>query len=144
MRSQLQLLGFYLAGLVCVVLAILRLTIEGQWSWWRVLLPLWVMLGHNFLYIAVGFAWLCFADDGQATIRRSDGAYAYQLAAMFCFLIFADNLLGRIEGTGETTWLGLKSEPWVLIVVSGTLSVMCHLLFWFRVLPAGDRRTWNK
>ena len=100
MRSQL-LLGFYRAGFVCVVLAILKLTIEGHWSWWRVLLPLWVVFGHNILYIAVGFAWLRFADDGEATIRPNDGASAYQLAAMLSFLIFADNLLGRIEGSGR-------------------------------------------
>ena len=135
---------FYLAGFVCIVLAILKLTIEEHWSWWRVLLPLWVMLGHNTLYVAVGFAWFRFADDGEATIHRSDGAYVYQVAATFCFLIFADNLLGRIEGTGETRWLGLRSEPWMQIVVSGVLSVMCHLLFWLKVLPAGSRRTWNE
>ena len=108
MRSQLQLLGFYLAGFVCVVLAILKLTIEGHWSWWRVLLPLWVVLGHNAVYIAVGFAWLRFADDGEATIRPNDGASAYQLAAMLCFLIFADNLLGRIEGTGRDCVVGTE------------------------------------
>jgi hypothetical protein len=43
---------------------------EGQWSWWRVMLPLWVsplwvVLGHNALYIVVGFVWLSFADDGE-------------------------------------------------------------------------------
>jgi hypothetical protein len=58
----------------------------------------WPGLGHNALYIAVGFAWLRFADDGEATIRPDDGASAYQLAAMLSFLIFADNLLGRIKG----------------------------------------------
>src|SRR5258708_3863018 len=99
MDSQFQMLGFYLAGFLGLILAVFKLTIEGQWSWWRVLLPLWVVLGHNALYIAVGFVWLFFADDGaageEATIRQSDGAYAYEVAAMLCFLIFADNLLGR-------------------------------------------------
>jgi hypothetical protein len=28
---------------------------RGHWSWWRVLLPLWVVLGHNALYLTVGF-----------------------------------------------------------------------------------------
>ena len=41
------------------------------------------------------------ADDGEAgdevTIREDDGPYGYQLGAMLCFLIFADNLLRRIE-----------------------------------------------
>jgi hypothetical protein len=112
MGSKFQMLGLYLAGFLCLMLTVLKLTIEGHWSWWRVLLPLWVVLGHNTLYIAVGFVWLSFADDGrageEASIRESARSYAYQVAALLCFLIFADNLLGRIEGTGESTWLGLR------------------------------------
>ena len=101
LRSQFQMLGFYLAGFLCVMLTALKLTIEGDWSWWRVLLPLWVVLGHNALYIVVGFVWLFFADDGtvgeEEIAGQGDGPYAYQLAAMLCFAIFADTLLGRIE-----------------------------------------------
>jgi hypothetical protein len=102
------------------------------------------------LYIAVGFVWLSFADDGvtgdEATIRESAGSYAYQVAALLCFLTFADNLLGRLEGTGDITWLGLRAGWWGLragwwglIVASGVLSVVCHLLFWSTVVPAGNR-----
>src|SRR4051794_10749488 len=103
MGSQVQMLGFYWAGFLCLMLVVLKLTIEAHWSWWRVLLPLWVVLGHNALYIALGLVWLSFADDGGAgeegTIRESVGSYAYRVAALLCFLIFADNLLGGIEGT---------------------------------------------
>ena len=102
MRQQIQVLGFYLAGFLCLVLAVLKLTIEGHWSWWRVLLPLCVVLGHNALYITVGFVWLFFADDAageEVTIRQNDGPYSYQLAAMLCFLIFADNPAGTNRGT---------------------------------------------
>src|SRR5260370_572784 len=56
--------GFWLSGLVCVVLAVLKLAAEAQWSWWRVSLPLGECLGHNILYIVVGFVWLSFADYG--------------------------------------------------------------------------------
>ena len=110
MRSQFQMLGFYLAGFVCLMLAGLKLTIDVGWSWWRVLLPLWVALGHNALYIAVGFVWLTFTDDGttadEVTIHQSDGSDAYQVIALLYFLLFADNLLERIEGTGEAKWFG--------------------------------------
>ena len=102
MGSQFQMLGFYLAGFLCLILAVLKLTTEGHWSWWRVLLLLWVLLGHNALYIAVGFVWLSFADNNaardEATIHSSDGSFPYQPAALFCFLLFADNLIARIEG----------------------------------------------
>jgi hypothetical protein len=83
--KPLELAGFCLAGLVCVVLAVLKLTMEPQWSWWRVSLPLWAVLGHNILYIIFGFVWLSLADDSAAiTIRPGDGGYGYQIAALVC------------------------------------------------------------
>ena len=70
-----------------------------------VLLPLWVVLGHNALYITVGFVWLLFVDDSATrkgdTICQGKRRYGYQLAGMLCLLIFADSLLGRIEGNEE-------------------------------------------
>ena len=108
MGQQIQMLGFYWAGALCLALAIRKLTIEGHWSWWRVSLPIWVVLGHNALYVTVGFVWLLFVDDGAAgeeiTIRQDHRPYRYQLAAMLCCLIFADNLQGRIEGHEATVW----------------------------------------
>jgi hypothetical protein len=59
-----QRAGLYWAGFLCLFLGLLKLTVEKPWSWWRVLLPMWVVLGHNILYITVGFAWLSFADHG--------------------------------------------------------------------------------
>ena len=80
-------------------LAVLKLTVEGQWSWWRALLPIWVVLGHNALHITVGFAWLFFADDGAAeeevTIRQDEGHRVTNRLAMLCLIIFVDNLLRR-------------------------------------------------
>jgi hypothetical protein len=141
--QQIQMLGIYLAGFLCLVLAVLKLMIKGHWSWWRVLLPLWVDLGHNALYIAVGFVWLFFADEGAAgeevTIRQDHRPYVYQLAAMLCSLIFADNLLGLIEGHEETVWFLLSLSRWELIFVSGVLSVVCQLLFWSEVVRTGSR-----
>src|SRR5207302_1709115 len=70
---------------------------------------------------------------------QEDGPYSYQLAAMLSFLIFADNLLGRIEGPGETMWFWLRSGRWELIFVSGVLSVVCQLLFWSGIVLTGNR-----
>jgi hypothetical protein len=95
-QGPLQWQGFRLAGLLCLGVAIVKLTLEKQWSWWRVLLPFWTMVGHNALYIAVGFVWLHFVDDGEATVNKEahDG---YQLAALLCLFLFVDNLVGRLE-----------------------------------------------
>ena len=144
MAKPLELAGFWLSGLVCVVLAVLKLTLEAQWSWWRVSLPFWAVLGHNILYITIGFVWLYFADDGAAeeaaTIRQGHGGYGYQIAALVCFVVFADNVLRRIEGPGENM-LWVSSGRWELIVVSGMLSVLMQLLFWSEVVDPGNRRT---
>lgn len=141
--GQIQTLGFYWAGFLSMILAVLKLTIEGHWSWWRVLLPVWVVLGHNAVYITVAFVWLSFTDDGtmdeEEVDRRDDRLYGYQLAAMLCFLIFVDNVLRRIEGSGATAWFWLSSGRWEMIVAFGVLSVVCQLVFWSAVTCPGDR-----
>jgi hypothetical protein len=71
------------------------------------------VLGHYAVYITVAFVWLYFNDDRrmdeEEVARRDDRQYGYQLAAMLCFLIFADNLLRRIEGSVATAWFWLGS-----------------------------------
>ena len=42
--GQIQTLRFYWAGFLSMILAVLKLTIEGHRSWRRVLLPVWVVL----------------------------------------------------------------------------------------------------
>jgi len=106
-----------------------------------VLLPVWAVLGHNFLYISVGFVWLSFADDEvteeEVVIRQGDRTYGYQMAALLCFGMFADNVLRRIEGAGEV-WFWLSSGRWELIFVFGILSVALQLLFWSEVVPLAN------
>ena len=80
--GQIQTLGFYWAGFLSMILAVLKLTIAGHWSWWRVPLPVWVVLGHSAVYITVAFVWLSFTDDGtmdeESVARRDDRLYGYQ------------------------------------------------------------------
>jgi hypothetical protein len=143
--QSVQPAGFYWSGFLCMILAVLKLTVEAHWSWWRILLPLWAVLGHNLLYVAIGFAWLYFADAGAAeepvTIRQGHGGYGYQIAALVCLAVFADNMLRRIEGHEETMFLSVSSGRWEFIVVSGMLSVLLQVLFWSEVVDPGDRRT---
>jgi hypothetical protein len=46
-QQPIQWSGFCLAGLLCVGLAVVKLTTEGHWSWWRVLLPLCASVRKN-------------------------------------------------------------------------------------------------
>ena len=50
------------------------------------------MVGHNALYIALGFVSLHFVDDGEASLNE-DAPDGYQLAALLCFFLFVDNLV---------------------------------------------------
>ena len=72
MAERLQPAGFCWSVFLCLVLAVLKLTVKAPWSWGRVSLPIWAVLGHNILYITIGFAWLYFADDGAA-VDRAEG-----------------------------------------------------------------------
>jgi hypothetical protein len=54
-KGESQWAGFWLAALLCLVLAVVKLALALLWSLWRVLLPLWMMLWHNGVYMAVGF-----------------------------------------------------------------------------------------
>jgi hypothetical protein len=118
---------------------------EGALVVVAVSLPIWAVLGHNILYITIGLVWLYFADDAAAeeatTIRKGHGGHGYQIAALVCFVVFADNVLRGIEGQEETMFLWVSSGRWELIVVSGMLSVLLQLLFWSEVVDSGNRRT---
>ena len=145
MAGSFEPAGFCWAGLLCLVLAVLKLTGEAHWSWWRVLLPFWVVLGHNILYVAIGFVWLTLKVDGATeeavTIREGHGGYGYQVAALVCFVVFADNVLRRMEGQQEQLFLWVSSGRWETIVVFGILSVIMQLLFWSKIVVLGNRRT---
>ena len=136
MTGSFEPVGFYWAGFLCLVLAVLKLSGEAHWSWWRVLLPFWVVLGHNILYVAIGLVWLSFTDDGEeeVTIRQGDGGYGYQVAALMCFVVFADNVLRRMEGQQEQLFLWVSSGRWETIVVFGMLTVIMQLLFWSKIV----------
>jgi hypothetical protein len=109
------------------------------------LLPFWAILGHNLLYITIGFVWIYFADAGTTkeavTIRQGHGGYGYQMAALACFAVFADNMLRRIEGQEQTIFWWFEFGPMEVIFVSGILSIVLQLLFWSDVVDPGDRRT---
>ena len=145
MTQAIQPTGFYWAGFLCLILGVLKLTVETHWSSWRVMLPLWAVLGHNVLYIGVGFLWLSFTDDGvtdeEVVTRETNQTYGYQLAALFCFAVFADNVLSRIEGAGQTAGFWLTSGRWELIFVFSVLSAALQLLSWSEVVPPARHRS---
>jgi hypothetical protein len=65
----------------------------------------------------------------QSLSAKGMVGYGYQIAALVCFAVFADNVLRRVEGHGESMLFWVSSGRWELIVVSGTLCLLMHLLF---------------
>ena len=135
MTRSISLTGFYGPVILSLILGGLKLTGQAHWSWWRVLLPVWVVLAQSIVYVGVGLIWLSFAADGitqgDTEIRDGDHSYLYQLAALLCFAMFADNVLRRMEGGGQNAVFGLSSGKWEVILAFGVISVALHLLFWF-------------
>src|SRR5215472_19030425 len=106
--------GFYVVGFLSLVLVVLKLTIEVHWSWWRVLLPLWVFLGYNLLQMLVGFICLFFVEyreegggEEECPLIETHLLTSYKLGGMLCFLIFLHNLLRWREGGGNSAWFWL-------------------------------------
>ena len=109
------------------------------------MLPVWAVLGHNVVYIGVGFIWLSFVDHGvtdeKVVTRERNHTYGCQLAALFCFAVLADIVLRRIEGAGQMAGFSLPSGRWELILVIDVLSVALQLLFWVKFVPPPKHRS---
>jgi hypothetical protein len=134
---QIQTTGFYVSGFLSLALAMVKLTAIVNWSWWRVMLPLGVLLGHNAAYVLVGFICLFFVRHGEGEeeeeeqpIDETNLLQGYQFAAMLFFLIFLDNLLRWIEGRGDANWFWLCSGKLEILVLFGVLSLVAHFLYW--------------
>jgi hypothetical protein len=134
--KQIQTTGFYLSGFLSLALAALKRMAIVDWSWWRVLLPLWVFLGHNAAYLLVGFVCLFFArygeeqEEEEQSIDETNLLQSYNLASMLFVLIFVDNLLRWIEGRGDSNWFWLCSGKLEILVLFGVLSLAAQLLYW--------------
>ena len=132
-----QATGFWVFGFLSVVLAVLKLTVAGYWSWWRVMLPSLAFPGHNPVHLLVGFLCFCWLkheeDEGEPTTVQKHSTAGYNIAALlFCFLSL-DNLLRRTEGQD---WKGFWpcSGRFEVVVLSGMLSLVPQFVYWSRIV----------
>ena len=144
MKGEVQWAGFWLAGSLCMVLAVVKLALALPWSSWRVLLPLEVVLWQNTVYIAAGFIWLawkgCGREGDDLRIRRCQRLDRYQLGSMLIGLIFLDNVLRRMGGAGESVWWWLASGRDDVLLLSGGVMLACQYLFWSGIVMGGGTR----
>ena len=83
-----QAMGFWMFGFLSVVLAVLKLTVAGYWSWWRVMLPFLAFLGHNAVYLLTGFlcfCWLKYEEDEEeaSTVQKHSREVQHSGAVTF-------------------------------------------------------------
>jgi hypothetical protein len=131
-----QATGFWMCGFLSAVLAVLKLTVAGYWSWWRVMLPLLAFLGHNALYVLAGFlcfCWLTHEEEEESTTVAKHSREGYTFAALLFFFLFADNLLRHIEGQGWKEFWPC-SGGFEVIVLYGMLSLLAHFAYWSRIV----------
>ena len=129
-----------MAGFLSLVLTILKLTVAGYWSWWRVMLPWLVFLSHNALYILIAlisFRWL-EDEDQEPTTADKHSQEGYAIAALLFFSLFADNLLRLMERQG---WKGFWpcTGRFELVVLYLTLSLLAYVTFWARIVIGLNR-----
>ena len=127
-------------ALLCLAMAIVKLTTGVHWSWWRVLLPAWVLLGYGLLYVATALIWSAIARATNPAFRASRWATIYEALALLSMFGFVDNLLRRI-GPGESAWFWLASGRTETILLFGILNIAFHVLFWSRTVqrpPLGE------
>jgi len=137
--QQFQAKGFYMSGCVSLVLAVLKLTEMKQWSWWRVFLPLWVIVGHNVIYVLVGFLCLFavrYGEDEEAEepAKVQSNRLVYQVASLVCVLISTDNLLRWLERGGNSYWFWLCSGSVAMVVLFGILALVAQFFYWAEIV----------
>src|SRR5437773_9373538 len=138
-EHPIQAMGFWMFGFLSVALAVLKLTVAGYWSWWRVMLPFLAFFRHNAVYLA-GFLCFCWLkqeeDEEEPTTVQKHSREGYNIAALLFFFLFLDNLLRRVEGQG---WKGFwlcsgRFEVVVQVVLFGMLTLVAQFVYWSRIV----------
>jgi len=138
-ESGISLTGLYVCGAMAFVMLVLKLSLIDSWSWWRVLLPVGLIVGFNITNTVVAFTYLSFADipeqpgGDEADVLEPHTINAHYGAAMLFFVIFGDNVVRWIEGSETSHWFWLLSGEIEVLAVFGVLSVLALFAYWSRI-----------
>ena len=67
-EKEIQTTGFFVFGALTLIVALLKLAVFSDWSWWRVSLPILIFVGFNIAYIVTGFGYLSFAEARERSL----------------------------------------------------------------------------
>jgi hypothetical protein len=136
--------GFFLFGALTLIMAILKLTVITDWSWWRVSLPIAIFVGFNTLYILVGFIYLSLVTirerppEDKTAFPENHHRIPHDWISLLFFALFADNLVRWWEGAEGSYWFWLLSGQIEAVLIFAGLSVADLFLYWSRIGPTLD------
>ena len=137
-ESGISFTGFYICGVISLVMLVLKLSVMEAWSWWRVMLPVGLILGFTVTNMVVAFIYLSFAhiperpDCDEAEVLETHEINVHYVAAMLFFVVFGDNVVRWIDGSERSYWFWL---------FPGKVEVLALFAYWLRlgrVLKASD------
>ncbi len=101
--------GFFVFGALTLIVALLKLAAFSDWSWWRVSLPILIVVAFNIAYMVAGFGYLSFAEarktpswDERNPLEQHHSPLYW--SSMLFFLAFADNVVRYLDGTEDSYW----------------------------------------
>ena len=138
-ESGISLTGLCMCGAIAFAMLALKLSVIDTWSWWRVLLPLGLIVGFTLTHIVVAFIYLSCAhiperpDGDEADVLEPHTINVHYVMAMLFFIVFGDNVVRWIEGSATAHWFWLLSGKGEALAVFGTLSVLALFAHWSRL-----------
>ena len=136
--------GFLVFGALTLIMAILKLTVITDWSWWRVSLPIAIFVGFNMAYILVGFIHLSLVNiresppEDETALVAGHHRIPHTWISLLFFALFADNLVRWWEGADSSHWFWLLSGQIEAVLIFAGLSVAVLFLYWSRIAPILD------
>jgi len=146
-ESGISFTGLYICGVISLVTLALKLSVIDAWSWWRVMLPVGLIVGFTVTNMVVAFIYLSFAhiperpDGDEAELLEPHTINVHYVAAMLFFVVFGDNVVRWIDGSETSYWFWLMSGKVEVLAAFGVLSVLALFAYWLRlgrVLKASD------
>ena len=146
-ESGISFTGLYICGVISLVMLVLKLSVMDAWSWWRVMLPVGLIVGFTVTNMVVAFIYLSFAhiperpDGDEAELLEPHTINVHYVAVMLFFVVFGDNVVRWIDGSETSYWFWLMSGKVEVLAAFGALSVLALFAYWLRlgrVLKASD------
>ena len=138
-ESGISFTGLYICGVISLVMLVLKLSVMDAWSWWRVMLPVGLIVGFTVTNMVVAFIYLSFAhiperpDGDEAELLEPHTINVHYVAVMLFFVVFGDNVVRWIDGSETSYWFWLMSGKLEVLAAFGVLSVMALFAYWLRL-----------